>query len=181
MKTKKWKLVLAVVALFVGFVTVSSQSNQVEAARYGRGKQVTVPKAYRGTWYSYDRGVDLKKVRFTAHTMNGKRIYKQNSKEVGKLVTLSFTSKKKSKQAYKATKNWYSGKFSKFKGKKYLEVNPWLTYETWHLFRPETVSYRGRRIKILAYTNRYNGGNLYKSKAQAKHLKNHKFRGVKYY
>lgn len=182
MKQRKWLSVLAALVLTIGF-SFSLSNNRVDAA-YGRGSKVTVPKAYRGTWYSYDDSVTPKKVRFTAHTMNGKALYRQSNKSKGDIfekVVSNKTSKKVKKQIYRVTGKWNSAAFVKSHGKKYLEVDPWITFETWRLYRPTTVKVKGKRVKILAYTNRYDGGNLYKSKKLARQMKNHKFKGIRYY
>lgn len=180
---KKKNLLAIFVAVFALVFTLGMQSNSAQAA-YGRGSKVTVPKSYRGTWYSYDDGVTPKKVKFTTHTWNGKTIYHQSSKFDGMSQAMSATTKKQKKavkKMEKAVKNWRSGRYTKFHKKTYLEVNPWLTFETWYLYRPVTVKINGYKQHILAFTSRYSGGNLYKSKSLARKMKNHKFSGVRYY
>lgn len=60
----------------VGVFAVNGQNAQ--AAKYGRGPKVTVPKNMRGTWYSYDSGNDRggkpDKVTFTAHTVTNSHL-----------------------------------------------------------------------------------------------------------
>ena len=158
------KLLLFFSSFFAVFLLFSS--NNVNAATYGRGSKVTVPKSYRGTWYSHDSGLPSK-ITFTAHTLNQKTIYRQNAKVAEKLFVDVMLSHKKAKQISKATKNWNAGSFS--------------TFESWHLYRPVTVTIDGKNTKILAYTTRYNGGNYYRTNALAKKMKNHKFNGIKYY
>lgn len=172
------KLLLFFSSFFAVFLLFSS--NNVNAATYGRGSKVTVPKSYRGTWYSHDSGLPSK-ITFTAHTLNEKTIYRQNAKVAEKLFVDVMLSHKKAKQISKATKNWNAGSFSTFKGKQYLEVDSWVTFESWHLYRPVTVTIDGKKTKILAYTTRYSGGNYYRTNALAKKMKNHKFNGIKYY
>lgn len=182
MKKRKWLSVLAALVVAIGF-SFSISNNHVDAA-YGRGSKVTVPKAYRGTWYSYDDLVSPKKVRFTAHAMNGKTLYHQSGKNMIKIfnkVVSNKTSKKTKKHIYRTTSKWNSGTFLNYYGKKYFEVDPWITFETWRLYRPETVTVDGKKVKILAYTNRYTGGNLYRNKKLARQMKNHKFKGIVYH
>lgn len=59
---KKFQKALAVLVAMLGLIAVISSNNQaVSAAKYGRRKQIVVPKNLRVKWYSYDVGRDGKK------------------------------------------------------------------------------------------------------------------------
>lgn len=68
-----------------------------------------------------------------------------------------------------------SGKTTKMKDDTFYEINPWITFEKWNLYRVAPQTINGQKHNILVYTSRYDGGNYYRSKKLAKQMKNYKF------
>lgn len=100
---KRSKILIALLAVFSIFIVVNS-SQKADAA-YGRKGLYTVPKVYRGTWYTSDTNQNfnkLKKVKITTHTLNKKKIYRQDPNFNKKTINKSQKYKRK---ADKATKN----------------------------------------------------------------------------
>lgn len=115
----------------------------------------------QGTWYSYDRDAhDGKKITFGAHTVNGKI--------------------KNQKKFDQVTKNWMSGKTTTMKNNTFYEIDPWVTFEKWSLYRVTPQTINSQKQNILVYTSRYDGGNYYRSKKLAKQMKDYKFGKVNY-
>lgn len=181
-----FKALIAVMGVFAIFVVIN---NREVSAAYGRGPKFTVPKIYRGTWYSYDadshfpfydKKAKLVKITFTAHTLNKKVIYVQDRKIA--YADSIVNNQKKAHIASKATKNWYAGdlRVKNFRGMDALEVDPWYGYEIWNFFVPKTEVINGKKHDVLWYSNVYSKYvNLYKSKAIAKKMKGHVFPGKK--
>ena len=145
---------------------------------YGNGAVVTVPKKMQGTWYSYDRDAhDGQKITFGAHTVNGKLIYTQDKNVISDYFNGKIKNQKKFDQV---TKNWMSGKTTTMKNDTFYEIDPWVTFEKWSLYRVTPQTINGQKHNILVYTSRYDGGNYYRSKKLAKQMKDYKFEKVNY-
>lgn len=183
MMKKVFKSIIAIVSVLTLFVIAN---NTKADAAYGKVGDFTVPKVYRGTWYTYDKDAgftfiknrksknSLIKVTFTAHTMNGKHIYIQDGHEAYKYF--GHPNSKQQKKLEKATKDWYAGSYSKLQGRKFLRIDPWQTFESWNNFTPMTEVVNGKKQTVLWYTNFYSQYvNLYKSKKLAKQMQDHKF------
>lgn len=154
-------LPLTSMVLVLGLSGLATQVEPVKASTYGNGDVVTVPKNMQGTWYSYDRDAhDGKKITFGAHTVNGKI--------------------KNQKKFDQVTKNWMSGKTTTMKNDTFYEIDPWVTFEKWSLYRVTPQTINGQKQNILVYTSRYDGGNYYRSKKLAKQMKDYKFEKVNY-
>lgn len=72
MKKKYLLLFVACFSILLGF---SFSSKTVNAAPWGAKTLYTTPKRTRGTWY-YKEGHKIKKWHITAHTSNGRKLYK---------------------------------------------------------------------------------------------------------
>lgn len=104
----------------------------------------------QGTWYSYDRDAhDGKKITFGAHTVNGKIIYAHtvNGKIIytqdKNVISDYFNGKIKNQKKFdQVTKNWMSGKITTIKNDTFYEIDPWVTFEKWSLYRvtPQTIN-----------------------------------------
>ncbi|ADX70053.1 hypothetical protein [Lactobacillus helveticus] len=99
----------------------------------GNGAVVTVPKKMQGTWYSYDSNAHSgRKITFTAHTVNGKIIYTQDKS----IISDYFNGNIQDQAGFdRATKNWMSGQTTKMKNNLFYEINPWISFENWSLYR----------------------------------------------
>lgn len=72
---KKKKVVLFFTALLVVLGLASIHTQKADAASWGAKQVFTTPKRTRGTWYYKEYG-RIKKVKVTAHTVNGLKLYK---------------------------------------------------------------------------------------------------------
>lgn len=132
----------------------------------------------QGTWYSYDRDAhDGKKITFGTHTVNGKIIYTQDKNVISDYFNGKIKNQKKFDQV---TKNWMSGKTTTMKNDTFYEIDPWVTFEKWSLYRVKPQTINSQKQNILVYTSRYDGGNYYRSKKIAKQMKDYKFGKVNY-
>lgn len=59
-------------------INISSQN--VKAASWGAKEMFTTPKSTRGVWY-YNDDDQIKKLKITAHTVNGGKLYQQLTKK----------------------------------------------------------------------------------------------------
>ena len=94
----------------------------------------------QGTWYSYDRDAhDGKTITFGAHTVHGKIIYTQDKNVISDYFNGKIKNQKKFDQV---TKNWMSGKTTTMKNDTFYEIDPWVTFEKWSLYRvtPQTIN-----------------------------------------
>ncbi|WP_025014890.1 hypothetical protein [Lactobacillus kitasatonis] len=169
---------LTSMVLVLGLTRLATQVEPVKASTYGNGAVVTVPKKMQGTWYSYDRDAhDGQKITFGAHTVNGKLIYTQDKNVISDYFNGKIKNQKKFDQV---TKNWMSGKTTTMKNDTFYEIDPWVTFEKWSLYRVTPQTINGQKHNILVYTSRYDGGNYYRSKKLAKQMKDYKFEKVNY-
>lgn len=175
---KRNLLPLTSMVLVLGLTGLATHIDTAQAASYGNNGVVTIPKKMHGTWYSYDRDAhNGTKITFTAHTINGKSIYAQKSNTISDY----FNGRIENQTAFnKATKNWMSGKTTKLKNDVFYEIDPWITFEKWSLYRvvPQTIN--GKKQDVLIYSSRYDGSNYYRSKKLAQKMKNYKFEKVNY-
>lgn len=171
------KIILFLSMFGVAFLFLGMQSNNhVEAAAYGRGTKFTVPKAYRGTWYSYD-SILSDKVKITTHTFNGKTVYKISSmKARNKASAYAQThDNKKRDNMLRSVGNIYGAKYVKNKGKKYIFFIPWLASIGDGYFRATTKKIKGHKRRVLICKAALGGWDLsttyYTSKKLAKQMK----------
>lgn len=175
---RKNLLPLTSMVLVLGLGGLAVHLDSVEASTYGRGNVVTVPKKMQGTWYSYDRNAhNGKRIIFTANAVNGKTIYVQDDETVSNYLNGRIKDQKAFDQA---TKNWMSGRMTKMKNDVFYEIDPWITFENWSLYRVTNQVINGKQHKVLIYSSRYDGGNYYRSKKLAKQMKDYKFEKVNY-
>lgn len=76
MKSKRISAVLIAGALLGVGATLQANTNTVSVASWGPKELYTVPKVMRGTWYYKESG-KIKKTKITAHSMDGRKLYKQ--------------------------------------------------------------------------------------------------------
>ena len=175
---KRTLLPLTSMVLVLGLTGLASQVETVDASTYGNGVQVTIPKKMQGTWYSYDRNAhNGTKITFTEHTVNGKPIFTQEASTISDYFNGRIANQK---NFDKVTQNWMSGKTTKMKNDTFYEIDPWITFENWSLYRvvPQTIN--GKKNNVLVYSSRYDGGNYFRSKKLAKKMKDYKFKKVNY-
>lgn len=78
-------------------------------------------------------------------------------------------------------KNWMSGQTTKMKNNLFYEINPWISFENWSLYRVMPQKINGKKHNVLLYSSRYDGSNYYRSKKLVKQMKNYKFKKVDYH
>ncbi|QQP29375.1 hypothetical protein [Lactobacillus ultunensis] len=175
---KKNLLPLISMVLVLGLGGLVTHIDSVQASAFGRSGIVTVPKKMQGTWYSYDRDAhNGKKITFTAHTVNGRMIYVQDKDTINNYLNGKIKNQKTFDQT---TQNWMSGRITKMKNDVFYEIDPWITFEKWSLYRVTPQIINGKQHNVLVYSSRYDGGNYYRSKKLAKQMKNFKFEKVNY-
>lgn len=57
------------IIFFIAITSCALLGTNKVAAAYSRGSRVTTPKAMRGTWYTYDYGRSLNKIKIASHTI----------------------------------------------------------------------------------------------------------------
>lgn len=175
---RKNLLPLTSMVLALGLSGLAIHVDSVQASTYGRNGVVTVPKKMQGTWYSYDKDAhNGRKITFTAHTVNGRMIYVQNKNTINDYLSGKIQNQKLFDQT---TKNWMSGRMTKMKNNVFYEIDPWITFERWSLYRVTSQVINGKQHNVLVYSSRYDGGNYYRSKKLAKQMKDFKFEKVNY-
>lgn len=178
-KSKNFKI-LSLFAVILGmifiFLGLDSSNSHVEAAAYGRGAKFTVPKTYRGTWYSYGSRLS-DKVKITAHTFNGQTVYKISSmkaRDKASAYAQTHDNKKRDKML-KSVGNICGAKYVKSKGKKYIFFIPWLANIGDGYFRPTTKKINGHNHRVLICQANFSGWDIsttyYTSKTLAKQMK----------
>ncbi|WP_366791583.1 hypothetical protein [uncultured Lactobacillus sp.] len=175
---KRNLLPLTSMVLALGLTGLTGQVESVAAATYGNGVQVTIPKKMQGTWYSYDRDAhNGTKIVFTAHAINGKPIYTEETTTISDYFNGRIANQKKFDQV---TRNWMSGKTTKMKNDTFYEIDPWITFENWNLYRVVLQTINGKKHNVLVYSSKYDGGNYFRSKKLAKQMKDFKFKQINY-
>lgn len=164
--------IFGVALLFLGM----QGNNHVQAAAYGRGAKFTAPKAYRGTWYSYDSALS-NKIKITAHTFNGQTVYKISSmKARNKAADYAQShNNSKSRKIVKSVGKLVGAKYVSHKGKKYIYFIPWLANIGDGYFRATTKKINGHKRRVLICSASFGGWNLsgtyYTSKSLAKQMR----------
>lgn len=182
---KIFKKILATLVAMLGLIAVISSNNQtVSAVKYGRGKQIVVPKDLRGKWYSYDVGRDSNKhvIEFTKYTFSGSlgnnmHIYARNGYPsyhyYAYLKDLTKKQRAENRAIEKASKHWVAGYYNRIYKKRYFCVGYWyIAREHFPSFRRVNRRINGKKVGVLVYFNGYNWGNYYPTKALAKQYKN---------
>ncbi|NRN90341.1 hypothetical protein [Lactobacillus helveticus] len=152
---KKFLMGLMLGLLILTFGTANSK--KTEAAAWGAKEVFTTPKVTRGTWY-YKEGHKIKKWRITAHTSDGRKLYKvlpekEYDRWWNKLMHLS------TKKSIKATNHldntqWQAYTF-KFHGITSFNTNGWLAGAGDGVYCVPVNKYRyGKKVKAL----RFGGG-----------------------
>ncbi|GAA3635590.1 hypothetical protein GCM10022297_12880 [Lactobacillus hamsteri] len=152
---KKRYLFLLSLLAFLGVFTVGmqSQSQTVQAAnQYGIARKYTTPKATRGTWYYRETGKyssdkkTIYKVKITAHTAAGNKLYVPSESFLKKNV-YNVSAKKRNAFIKKVTKkNIYAA----YDFKKGFNVNNWINLAGDGIFYiPTTRKVNGKKVKAL--------------------------------
>lgn len=171
MKKKYLLLFVTFFSILLGF---SFSGKTVSAAPWGAKKLYTTPKKVRGTWY-YKEDHKIKKWRITAHTSNGRKLYRmlpnrQYSKWQKKLYRLS---DKKTLKVYDwLDHHMYQAYTFKWHGITSFNTNGWLAGAGDGVYYVPVKHYRkGRKVSAL----RFGGGAgnwimfyAYKSRSLAK-------------
>lgn len=123
---KKWSLVLAAILLSLSCLALAKP--QEADASWGMHHVYTTPKRTRGNWF-YKEGRHIKRLHITAHTLNGRRLYKvlprrQYSKYENKLNKLSESKLLKTYNYF--DKHAFQAFTFKFHGTRSFNVNGWL-------------------------------------------------------
>ncbi|MBD5430455.1 hypothetical protein [Lactobacillus sp.] len=174
--TKKVLLFLSMFGVAFLFLGMQSSNNHVEAAAYGRGAKFTLPKSYRGTWYSYDSGLS-RKLKITTHTFDGQTVYKISSTKARNSAAdyAQSHNDSKSRTIVKSVGNLIGVKYVKHSGKTYLYFTPWLANIGTGYFRATTKKIKGHERRVLTYTASFGGWNIsgtyYTSKSLAKQMR----------
>ncbi|MFR0540704.1 hypothetical protein [Lactobacillus delbrueckii] len=185
---KKFQRVLAVLSAMLGLITIISYNTQtVSAVKYGRGKQIVVPKDLRGKWYSYDVGRDSNKhvIKFTKYTFSGSlgnnmHIYARNGYPSYHYYAQTKKQIAENRAIEKASKHWVAGYYSRIYKKRYFCVGYWYSMrEHFPSFRRVNRRINGKKVGVLVYFNGYNWANYYPTKALAKQYKNVSIHGYK--
>lgn len=165
--------VAAPVSLNINTVQAAQTS---KTAKWGATKLYTTPKAVRGTWYYRDYKNRLQKLKITAHTINGVKIYKDLSEKqfIKYSKKIQKMSIKKSDQLYDwFTKHIKAGETVKRKGITGMDINEWLAEGgSGAEFLPATRIKNGKKVKALKIdTGAFiPEGYAYKNKKYAKRI-----------
>lgn len=178
---KKFQKVLSALIAMLGLIAVIDSNNQtVSAVKYGRGKQIVVPKNLRGKWHSYNVGRDSNNhvIKFTKYTFSGSLgnnmlIYARNGyPSYHYYAHLKDLTKKQIADIEKASKHWVAGYYSRIYKKRYFCVGYWyIAREHFPSFRRVNRHINGKKVSMLVYFNGYNWVIYYPTKALAKQYK----------
>lgn len=145
--------VVGTVTPSVTAVVQAKTTKQTTQAKWGATKLYTTPKSVRGTWYYRDYKNRLQKLKITAHTINGVKIYKDLSEKQYDKYTkkIQKMSTKKSDKLY----DWFSkhikaGENVTRHGVKGMDINEWLVEAgSGAEFLPATRTKNGKKVKAL--------------------------------
>ncbi len=110
MNKKHFIILTSILLVLIIGLTVNKE--KVDAAPYGASQLYTTPVATRGTWY-YKENHKIKKWVITAHTSNGRKLYKI-------LPNKSYT-------------YWYN-RLTKQSTRKLIKTNDWLDNHMWQAY-----------------------------------------------
>lgn len=163
---KKILLFVSLLAGLLFFVSTPTYASKIPKG-YGIAKVFTTPKATRGTWYYREKGdKNISKVKITAHTIDGKKLYVPSQTFFKKNVYNVST--KKRNQFIKKTQNIYAGSLYK----KGFNVNNWVNLAgAGDYYIPVTRTVNGKKVKALRLATGagpYTAAYAYKNKALVK-------------
>ncbi|MDD6407427.1 hypothetical protein FYJ61_07095 [Lactobacillus equicursoris] len=149
---RKYRLILA--SLLVTNLFAVTIVNPVSAAPWGAKKLYTTPKATRGTW-QYKDGRKTKKLKITAHTSNGRKLYRVlPTKQYDKWWTKMFRlpdSRRRRTVRYLEKHMWQAYSFT-WHGKTGFNTNGWLAGAgAGEYCVPVTKKYHGVKTTVLRF------------------------------
>ena len=111
-------------------VSVVNKPTTVQASQkiYGMGRKYTVPKSFRGTWYTTSSSAKYKSVRIGVHSFNGKTVYHQNKNAIPDRILNPSTKAqmREQKRLISATKNKLGGSYTRRAVGGYFTIASWL-------------------------------------------------------
>lgn len=163
---KKLLLFVSFLAGLLFLVSTSTYASKLPKG-YGIAKTFTTPKATRGTWYYREKGdKTISKVKITAHSVDGKKLYVPSQKFFEKNVYN--VSAKKRNQFIKKTENIYAAA----NYKKGFNVNNWVNLAgDGEYYIPVTRTVNGKKVKALRIATGagpYTAAYAYKTKKLAR-------------
>lgn len=148
---KQLVLLLTTILLVLGLGITPSK---VQAASWGVTKMYTTPKNTRGTWYFKDDG-KIKKLKITAHTLNGKKLFKILSDSAVEKWTKKLAKADQDsdfKLAKKVGNSKYEAYTIKFHGRYSFNANAWLaasSMDTGSTYAPVSKKRKGKKVTAL--------------------------------
>lgn len=169
------------IIFFIAVISCALLGTNKVAAAYSRGSRVTTSKVLRGTWYTYDYGRGLNKMKITSHTITlpflGKQVphgtytlYQQDKTFFDK----SFKYQKRASK-YASDHHWMASWKYRYQGHEYLGIDPfWLDLGDNDFgggLRVTSVTKDGRKLKQLILKNPNSVRRFYQSRSIAKLMK----------
>lgn len=152
MKSKN-RVAFLLLFLISCLLCINVSSHNVSAASWGAKKVYTTPKNTRGTWY-YNDDDQVKKLKITAHTVNGVKLYQRLTEKNAKkrLTKLAKADEKEDfKLAKKVAKSRLEADDFKFYGRYGFSAEGWLTAgnDNEKYYSPLTKKKAGKKVTAL--------------------------------